>query len=90
MLSLVHSTVEDVSIKEDVGYEAMMGTLDRHINMELHREEIKRLYVIGIDEIDLKKVHKDFVIIVTMRVGGKACTLAVLKDRKKDTVKSFF
>ena len=45
--------------------------------------------MIGIDEIALKKGHKDFVTIVTMRVGGKTRILAVLKDRKKDTVKKF-
>src|SRR5467141_3081725 len=31
LLSLVNSTVEDVSIKEDIGYEAIMGMIDRHI-----------------------------------------------------------
>ena len=28
---LVNSTVEDVSIKEDVGYESIMGIIDRYI-----------------------------------------------------------
>jgi len=32
----------------------------------------------------------DFVTIVTMRVGNETRMLAVLKDRKKDTVKAFF
>ncbi len=89
LLSLVNSTVEDVSSKEDVGYEAVMGTIDRYISTEVNWKEIKRLFVIGIDEIALKKGHKDFVTIVTMRVGGKTRILAVLKDRKKDTVKKF-
>jgi len=46
--------------------------------------------VIGIDAIALKKGQKDFVTIVTMRVGNETRMLAVLKDRKKDTVKAFF
>ena len=46
--------------------------------------------MIGIDEIALKKGHKDFVTIVTMRVGNTTRILAVLKDRKKETVKTFF
>jgi len=46
--------------------------------------------VIGIDEISLKKGHKDFVTIITMRVGKEIRILAVLKDRKKETVKAFF
>ena len=90
LLSLVNSTVEDVSIKEDVGYEAIMGILDRYISTEVHWKAIQRLEVIGIDEIALKKGHKDFVTIVTMRVGNETRILAVLKDRKKDPVKAFF
>ena len=46
--------------------------------------------MIGIDAIALKKGQKDFVTIVTMRVGNETRMLAVLKDRKKDTVKAFF
>jgi len=89
LLSLVNSTVKDVSRKEDVGYEAVMGTIERYISTEVHWKEIKRLFVIGIDEIALKKGHKDFVTIVTMRVGRNTRILAVRKDRKKDTVKKF-
>jgi len=90
LLSLVNSTVEDVSIKEDVGYESIMGIIDRYISTEVNWESIRRLDVIGIDEIALKKGHKDFVTIVTMRVGNTTRILAVLKDRKKETVKTFF
>ena len=90
LLSLVNSTVEDVSIKEDVGYEAVMGIIDRYISTEVNWKSIQRLYVIGIDAIALKKGHKDYVTIVTMRVGNETRILAVLKDRKKDTVKDFF
>ena len=46
--------------------------------------------MIGIDEIALKKGHKNFVTIVTRRVGNTTRILAVLKDRKKETVKTFF
>jgi transposase len=45
-----------------------------------------------VDEIALKKGHRDFVTIVTARSGeqGEIRLLAVLEDRKKDTVKAFF
>ena len=42
LLSLVNSTVEDVSIKEDVGYEALMGILDRSISTEVDWKAIQR------------------------------------------------
>ncbi len=44
----------------------------------------------GLDEIALKKGHKDFVVIISARLGNEMRILAVLKDRKKKTVKDFF
>ena len=86
---LVHSTVSYVCIKENLGYEAVMGTIQRHIKTEVDWSEIERLDVIGIDEISLKKGHKDFVTIVTAHTGGNIIILAVLKGREKSTVKAF-
>jgi transposase len=89
LLQLVNSTVSDVSIKEDIGYETVMGIIGRRIDTEVNWEEIESLNVIGIDEISLKKGHKDFVTIVTARDGDKITIIAVLNDRKKSTVKAF-
>jgi len=89
LLEMVNSTVEDVSIKEGLGYEAVMGSLYRHIDTEVSWDVIERLDVIGLDEISLKKGHGDFVTIVTSRVAGKTTILAVLKGRTKETVKKF-
>ncbi|HJH25776.1 MAG TPA: ISL3 family transposase [Methanophagales archaeon] len=86
---LVGSTVSDVCIKEDLGYEAVMGVIQRHIKTEVEWSEIERLDVIGIDEISLKKGHKDFVTVVTARTGGRIIILAVLNGRKKSPVKAF-
>jgi len=86
---LVKSTVSDVCIKEDLGYEAVMGIIQRHIKTEVEWSEIERLDEIGIDEISLKKGHKDFVTVVTARTGGRIIILAVLNGRKKSTVKAF-
>ncbi len=89
LLELVNSTIEDVSLKEDLGYEAVVGIVDRHIRTCVDWKNVKRLDVIGLDEISLKKGHKDFVTIVTGRRGDKTLILAVLKDRQKVTVKKF-
>ncbi len=86
---LVNSTVSDVRIKEDLGYEAVMGIIQRHIKTEVEWSVIERLDVIGIDEISLKKGHKDFVTVVTARTDGRIIILAVLNGRKKSTVKAF-
>ncbi len=87
---IVNATVEDVSRREDVGYEAVMGALRRHVATQVNWEEIDHLEVLGVDEISLKKGHKDFVTIVTGQCHGRVRLLAVLKDHKKATVKAFF
>jgi transposase len=89
LLSLVNSTVQDVALKEEIGYEAVMGMLDRHIAHTIKWETVPRIEVLGLDEIALKKGHRDFVTIVTGRCQGKTLILGVLADRKKATVKAF-
>ena len=89
LLELINNTVEDVSIKEKLGYEAVMGIINRHVSTEVNWQKIKRIDILGIDEISLKKGHKDFVTIVTGRTVDKTMILAVLKDREKQTVKEF-
>jgi len=90
LLACVNSTISDVSIREGVGYEAIMGIIDREIAKEVDWKKIARLNVLGIDEIALKKGHKDFVVIVTGRMDGGTVILGVLKDRLKATVRKFF
>jgi transposase len=85
----VNSTVLDVGIKEGISYEAVRGIIDRYIAKGVDWELIKKLKVIGIDEIALKKGHQDFATIITGRMDGKTVILGVLADRKKETVKQF-
>ena len=90
LLQLVHATVEDVSLKEELGYKALEGIVDRWISREVNWAEVKGLKILGLDEIALKKGHRDFVTIVTARSAkGAVRILAVLPDRKKETVKAF-
>lgn len=85
---LINSTVEDVSRKEDVGYDAVEGTLDRRIDRVVDWSEYKELAVIGMDEIALKRGKRDFVLIITtQQVDGRVAILAVLADRKKETAR---
>jgi transposase len=90
LLQLVHATLEDVSIKEEIGYKAVEGLVDRWISTEVKWAEVKRVKILGLDEIALKKGHRDFVVIVTARsANGEVRVLAVLPDRKKQTVRQF-
>jgi len=91
MLQLVNSTVEDVSRKEDVGYDAVEGAIERCIQVRVDWNQIAELEIIGIDEIAMRKGHRDFVaIITTQQSDGRIALLGVLVDRQKETVRQFF
>ena len=89
LLQTVNSTIEDTSIKEDLGYEAVTGIINRYIECKVDWDSMKKLETVGLDEISMKKGHKDFVTIVTSRTDEAVIILAVLKYRKKATVKRF-
>lgn len=90
MLQLVNSTVEDVSRKEDVGYDAVEGAIGRCVHATVNWDEFDELGVIGIDEIALTKGRENFIaIITTQQSDGHVAVLAVLPDRKKETVRQF-
>jgi transposase len=91
MLQLVNSTVEDVSCKEEVGYDAVEGAIERCIQVSVEWNQFTELEIIGIDEIAMRKGHRDFVaIITTQQSDGRVAVLGVLVDRQKDTVRQFF
>jgi transposase len=50
---------------------------------------ITHIGTLGLDEIALKKGHKDFVVIVSSHTEGQTRVLGVLPDRKKETVIQF-
>jgi transposase len=90
LLQLVNSTVEDVRLKEGVTYDAVLGVLERRIASRVDWSQFTILGVLGLDEIAVKKGHRDFVVIVTARgPDGRISILAVLPDREKATVKMF-
>lgn len=86
---LIGSNVQEVSQQEGVGYAAVLGIINRHVKTKVDWDKIERLEQLGLDEISLKKGHKDFVTIVSTKVGGEIQILAILEDRKKETVKKF-
>jgi len=87
LIQLVNSTIEDVCQKEDTSYDAVLGVLDRWIATEIDWASMPAFSVLGIDEIALKKGHRDFVVIVTARLPDtRLIVLAVLPDRTKATL----
>src|SRR5258707_1651607 len=90
LLALVNSTVQDVAIKEKLPYETVWGVVERQLAYEVDWTQYTCLGVLGLDEIARLKGHGDFVAIVSARLpDGHVALLAVLPDRKKETVRAF-
>jgi transposase len=90
MLQLVNSTVEDVSRKEQAGYDAVEGAIARCIDNSVNWDELTELQTIGMDEIAMRKGHGNFVaILTTQQSDGHVALLGVLADRQKETVRQF-
>jgi transposase len=86
---LINSTVTDVSRKLQLSEECVTGVLDRWIETKVEWSAFESIEVIGIDEISLKRGHRDFVAIITTPTEQGVAILAVLKDRKQETVAAF-
>lgn len=87
IVQLVNSTVTDVVAKEDVSYDALLGILDRWIATTIDWPSLEPFSVLGIDEIALKKGHRDFVAVLTAKTAtDRLHVLAILPDRLKATV----
>jgi len=90
LLELVGSTIGDVSVKEKVSYDAVLGAMERRIEEKADWSVYTELGTLGLDEIALKKGHRDFVTVVSARLKDQRIViLGVLKGREKDTVIAF-
>ncbi len=88
--ALVNSTVQDVSAKEQIGYDCVAGVVERCIARQVDWTQYQRLGTLGLDEIALLKGHGHFVAIISAQLpDGHVALLGVLADRKKETVKAF-
>ena len=84
MKQLIGSTVADVSLKENLGYDAVLGALERQVEDEINWDDVQNLGSIGIDEVAHKKGRKSYRAVVTARQDdGSVIILTVLKNRKK-------
>jgi transposase len=87
---LVNATVEDVCVKEGLKYGAVQGVIKRRIASEVDWSQYQVLGVLGLDEIALRKGHRNYVTIVSAKLwDGHIAILGVLPNREKQTVKAF-
>ncbi|MFN0086322.1 MAG: ISL3 family transposase [Blastocatellia bacterium] len=90
LLSLFGSTVSDVARKERLSYDRVEGALERLLESEVNWDEVQSLEILGLDEIALKKGHRDFVVPVTTRTAdGELKLLGILPNRRREPVEEF-
>ncbi len=90
LLQLINSSIEDVSQKESISYDSVLGTLERRIESRVDWSRYAELGVLGLDEIALKKGQRDYVTLVTARKeNGEIDLLGVLPGRTKDELSDF-
>jgi transposase len=87
---LIGSTVAEVARKERLTYDRVEGALERLLESEVNWDEVQSLELLGLDEIALKKGHRDFVVPVTTRTTeGELKLLGILPNRQRETVERF-
>lgn len=89
MLALVNSTVADVAMKEAVGEKVVQGVIDRWVSQEIDWKSVKKLGLLGIDEIALRKGYQDYLTLVTARIDDQVRLIGVIEGREKAKVKAF-
>lgn len=90
LLQLVHSTVEDISLKEGLSYERVAGVVERRIDSKVDWTQIGDLETLGLDEIALRKGRGNYVTLVTGRhADDEIILLGVLSGHDKAEVVEF-
>ncbi len=90
LLQIVHSTIEDVSFKEGLSYESVVGVLERRIEARVDWTEMADIELLGLDEIALRKGQGNYVTLITGRFqDGEIVILGVLPGHEKAVVVDF-
>lgn len=89
LFSLVNATVADISRKERIDEHTIAQILDKKVEAKVDFNAIKKLGILGIDEISLRKGRQQYVSVITYRVDHKVNILAVLEGRKKSDILRF-
>lgn len=88
---LINSTVAEVARKLTISDETVMGVLKRSVETQVNWNEFDQIEVVGIDEIALKRGHRDFITLVSVPlIPSGVDIVAILADRKKQTIANFF
>ena len=85
----IHSTVRDVSRKEQISYKTVNRILKEKLGSSIDWSKVKDLETLGIDEISLKKGWNEYVVVISskdsdgkVRFSWRICGLAIALDAR--------
>ena len=85
--SCLGSTCKAVAVREGLSHATTRKIFNRWAALKDRASMVGRIRVLGIDEISLKKRHKQFALIISDI--DRKCILAVLPDREKKTLEAW-
>jgi transposase len=89
MLQLIGSTQSDVARKEEVTEETLQNIMDRYKIEDVDWKAVKRIGLLGIDEIAQKKGYNDYVTLITSRYQEKNKILGIIEGKGKASIEAF-
>jgi transposase len=89
MLQLIGSTQSDFAKKEGVTEEILQNIMDCHKMEKVDWKSIKRIGLLGVDEIAQKKGYRDYVTLMTSHHQGKNKILGVIEGKEKASIEAF-
>lgn len=89
MLQMVGSTQTDIAKKEGLTEEILQGVIDRQVQDKIDWKTVKRIGLLGIDEIAKKKGYQDYLTLIYSRHDGGNEILAVIEGKKKADIQAF-
>lgn len=89
MLQLIGSTLVDVAKKENLTEGKLQRVIDDYKIDSVDWSEIKRIGLLGIDEIAKLKGKDDYITLLTSRHNGVNKILGVVDGKEKATIKAF-
>jgi len=85
--SCLTATRKSVAIREMLSHSTVKEIFNRLAALKKNSTTCNTIRVLGIDEISLKKRHKQFVLVISDI--SRKCVLAVLPDREKKTLEAW-
>jgi transposase len=89
MLQLIGTTIVDIAKKECLSEDILQGVMDRCEIDKVDWKSIKRIGLLGIDEIANKKGYQNYITLITSNYNGLTSILGIVKGKKYADIKGF-